>query len=207
MAWRNNNMAATTHWLESVGHTALLALMVVLFNACQTAPTARSSATATQPADPALRANLTELAKGHRDKVQFAWYATTLRRLDPAVGDFAQRMGSENKRLFDQLDAWAKARKIDLTFHYDDSTVAGRARQTLEKSQETIIRDDNAADFQRDLLIMMWTDYQGQRYLSEVMAKDATDPELKAFLNANASMLAAGVKEIRGLLAKYKFEK
>ena len=185
------------------GVFAVIALAAALaLTACQCCNPTTAPATAPTPFP---RDDLAELARGHSDKIQFAWYATTFHRLDPPVKDFVNQMSADNKRLLATLTAWAAKNKVDLTFNYSDDA-SGRARKMMEKSQEAVIRSDAPPDFQRDLLIQMWQDYDWNRSLAQTLLKTTTDPDLKTYLGDSVRTHNAGIKTIRDLLARYKFE-
>ncbi len=172
---------------------------------CDCRPTSMGrGGVATAPAG-VPREDLAELAQGHSDKIRFAWYASTLRHTAPPVQVFVNRMAADQKRLLAELTAWAKKKDVHLAHAYPNN-VAGRAQRLMDQSQENIITSDTAADFQRDLLIQMWQDYDWQRSLAQALLATTTDPELKAYLEDSVHTHTAGIKQIRELLARYKFE-
>lgn len=185
-----------------VGYVLLLLTLLVV-PACQMAP--RPPATAPGDAQAVLREVLPELAKAHRDKTQLAFYATSIfRRVDPPVKQFAQQMGQEQQQLLDELQVWSKAHQIDLKFRFSDD-VFGAARKAMEKEQGDMIQADNNVDFQRDMLVLMYTDYSWQYQLVSALLPTVQDPQLKRYLQKSQHVHEAGTKQIRQLLGKYKY--
>lgn len=169
--------------------------------------TARSPATQPGASDELWQAVLPELAKGHSDKIQLAWYAGSfLRHLDPPVKEFTARMGSEQKRLEQRLEALARARHISLKFHYA-ADVTGRAREAMEKADGDALQADGNADFQRDMLMFMYADYDWQRHLIAALIPQAgNDSDLKSYLEESLAAHEAHFKEIQRLLQRYKWQ-
>jgi len=182
---------------------------VLLLAGCQGAATTLTADVVPAPTtapDAALSAVLPELAKGHSDKGKLATYATSLlRHLDAPVEKFATDMGTEHRRLLGELQGWAKAHGYDLAFHYaTDAT--GRARQSQEKEQGDQLLFDGGADFQRDMLVLMYNDYDWQLNLIDATLPAVHDPALKAYLEDSKKIHKAGLAQIRALLTHYHWK-
>ncbi len=153
-----------------------------------------------------LRDQLAELLKGHDDKVELAWYVSMpLHTVDPAIHDFFKRLSQDQKRLRDELNAWAKQNHLNLKFKFSDD-LAGKARKAMEDAQGDVLQKDNNADFQRDVLVMMDVDFAQQKALANVLLKVAPDDALRAYLNDSIKTHDAETHAVRDLLQRYKFQ-
>lgn len=155
-----------------------------------------------------FRQNLPELAKGHQDKIDLAWYAQSplMGYIDPDVAEFTKQMSTEHKALQKRLEAWAKAHKYDLKFQYGDDAV-GQARAAIEKDDGKIIRGLNHTDFQRLLLVLMFADYDWQKHLVQALIPLAQgDPELKGYLEQSYQVHTEHLAKIQTLLARYQYK-
>lgn len=156
-----------------------------------------------------MRDTLAMLLRAHDQKVQLAFYATTpfLKNVDEPFKGFFARMSAVQSDLEKQLKAWAKARKVDLSFQFSND-IGGHAQKFMEDRQGDVAKKDDRISFERDELINMYMDYEWQiSLLTTALPAAASDPELKAYLQRSLSAHESGSREIRELLAKYRFEK
>lgn len=179
--------------------TVLSFLLVTCHSETPPAPAAES------PHSPAVREALAELAKGHSEKIQLAWYARAFRRTDPAVAAFLADMGVQQRRLAADLMAWARHTNADIRFAHT-TDLSGEARRIMEAAQSRAVRNDSHEEFQRDILMLMWTDYAWQRSLIQATLKRTADPALRAYLTRSLAVHDAGVTRLRALLARYRWQ-
>jgi len=149
---------------------------------------------------------LPDMDKAHKNKVDFAWYVTApiLRSVDPAVKVFATKMEADHKRLRGRLDEWAKKNRVDLTYAYAPG-IEGTALKSMEKMQGDLVQADDNTTFQRDYLILTWTDLDWQRNLAMATIAKTQDADLKAYLQDSLDTQTREQAECRALLAKYKW--
>ncbi|MEI8197868.1 MAG: DUF4142 domain-containing protein [Phycisphaerae bacterium] len=158
------------------------------------------------PGEVALRENLPELAKGHSDKIELGWYAASLlRHLDPPVKEFAKKMEADHKRLQKRLQAWAKANKYDLKFHYGDDT-PGKARAAMEKDDGDALQAMKNPDFERTMLMFMYSDYDWQKHLIQALLPVVKDAELKGYLEESLKVHQEHFASVNTLLERYQFK-
>jgi hypothetical protein len=159
--------------------------------------------TTLSPSD--LRTVLAELDKGHHDKMKLAWYVQSpFKSINPAFMPFYHDMGVQQKELADELESWAKAHKIDLTYHYSDSPL-GKAQKIMEDGSAKQARSDDTEDFERDMLINMRQDHQWNISVIEAVQPQIQDAALKAYLEKNLHVQEDSLVAINALLKKYKF--
>jgi len=195
--------------LKNTHSIAPLLLLVTLgLAACQAGPQPSTGPAATQTAiDLLTRAALAELAKGHSDKMQLGWYASSpFRHVDPAIKQFAQDMRTTQDDLHHKLKTWADAHRIDLAIHYNPADPRDIARQAMEKQQGDSLQADSNIDFQRDVIILMYMYYQNQLSLIQALIPRIHDPELKAYLEQSQRVHTAALKSLRDLLGRYKLQ-
>ncbi len=156
-----------------------------------------------------LRDTLAMMLRASDQKTQLAFYATTplLKNVDEPFKGFFSRMSNVQGDLEKQLKAWAKLRRVDLSFKFTDD-IAGRAQKIMEDRQGATARSDDKAAFERDELFNMYMDYEWQiSLITAALPEAASDPELKVYLQNSLSAHESGSREIRGLLQKYHFDK
>ena len=73
--------------------------------------------------------------------------------------DFANDMSAEHTRLLKTLEMWASAHHVDITFHPAPNLI-GSARKAMESDQGEALAGTNNDQFQRTMLMLMYTDYQ-----------------------------------------------
>jgi len=184
---------------------------LALAGGCQATKVATSQAAATQPMSAgemaALREVLPGMAKAHGEKKQLAWYAgSILRPVDPVFEPFFRTMGEKHKELLTQLQAWATRHNFDLKYSYPD-TMDGAARKLDEARQEVVVRGANQADFQRIILVQMYSEYEWEICMIKALQPKVTDAGLQDYLAKSLAVHEAGAKEIDGLLKKYQLTK
>jgi predicted outer membrane protein len=196
----------------------ILVVLATALAACESAPKSAQPAAPAQtvtlnnqdnsPAiPPTMREMLSELAKGHNDKIQLAWFATTpFKTLQPPVKDFAHHMGKEHKELFARLQAWAKGHEVSLKFNFDDD-LYGRARKIMEKTQGDEFQSSGGDDFQRDFLMLMSIDYLTQEAYLKTLLNASPDPELAGYLKDSLAAHEKDRAQIKEFLKHYKYEK
>ncbi len=177
--------------------------------ACQTAPPPTTGKAVTNdvadfaPAD--LRDTLAGLARAHQQKVQLAFYVSTpLRTIDAPFKPFYANMGKQQADLLKMITTWAKEHKIDLTFHYSPD-IAGAALTIMEARQEKLVRGDSKEDFQRDMLMQMYNDYEWQISQLQALLPKVKDAGLKAYVQKSLQVHEAGSAETVALMKRYKF--
>jgi len=176
-------------------------------------PEMAASAPATKPAEALstikaedLRDLLADMEKAHEDKIRLSGWAGT--PFLPVKGDFKpffSEMSRQNKELSGELKKWAKEHQVDLTYKYSDD-VDGRALRMMEDRQEKIIRGDDQANFERDILIEMFSDYEWHLCVVKSLLPAVKDRGLRDYLEKSEAMFERGSAEIRGLLKRYKFQ-
>lgn len=202
---------------KSLASTGCILIAIVL-PGCQSAkapsaPPVAASTAASQPAAVAevpaeeLRSVLSDLARAHEQKLQLAaWVAMPF--VGPPVAvpikPFYKQMGERQKDLLTQLQAVARSRHIDLTYH-PSTDINGRALAIMEKRQEKLVRSDGAPDFDRDMLMQMYSDYEWQICLLQALLPTVKDPALRAYVEASLKVHEDGSAEIVGFLKKFKF--
>jgi hypothetical protein len=168
--------------------------------------TAPSTTAIPAAANRTLVALLPELARGHDDKIKLGWYMTSfLRKVDPAVDTFGHTLMTENRELLDQLKKAAKNDHVSIEFKYGTSP-ADDARKLDEAAQQRVIRADDNADFQRDVLLLMYMDHQWELAIAQTIAKTQVPPDIKAYLDREITSRQSRIAEIRALLARYKWQ-
>ncbi len=156
--------------------------------------------------EPELREVLADMAKSHGEKTQLAWYVSTpLRGIDPQFKGFYANMGVQQKELLGELKGWAKKQNVSLTHRYSDDAY-GRSLKMMEGREEAKTRVAERADFQRDMLMNMYHDYVWQVCLVEAVLPRVKDGELKAYLKKSKTVHEAGIKEIEGMLKRYRYQ-
>ena len=172
--------------------------------ASETAPTGGSGAAPGVSASELQKA-LAELDKGHHDKMKLAWYVTSpFKSVPPAMRPFYKDMGTGQKELATELENWAKAHHVDLTYHYGKDPM-GQAQKIMEDESEKEAKSVGQEDFERDMLINMKQDYGWDASLDKSLLKRVTDPALKSYLEKSLKAHEEGLVAIRELLKKYKF--
>lgn len=168
-----------------------------------TMPAAAGTLSELSPSD--LRDLLADFGNAHHDKVQLAWWASTpLRPVDATFKPFFSEMGQRNKELLAELEAYAKARGFDLTYRYSND-LYGKAQKLMEDRQEKQIRGDDRSEFQRDILMQMYTDYEWRISQLKTFLPLVHDGALKAYVEKSLAMYEAGDREIVALLKHYKY--
>lgn len=186
----------------------VLSAFTLLIAAC--APTRPAASTSRSVEEPAelypLRELLPELAKGHSDKINLAFYMTSfLRKVDPAVADFANTMSRENHELQDELKKVAKAHDVSLRM-VNHKTPAELARQRVEEFHSSVIQADDNTTFQRDILILMYMDHQWERAVIAQLLSTSNSPDVVAYLRHALESRQSRIAEIRALLARYHYQ-
>jgi hypothetical protein len=155
--------------------------------------------------DSELRDVLAGMARAHGQKIQLAWWASTpLRPVDGAFRPFFEKMGTEQKGLLADVQAWAKEHRMDLAYQFSPDT-AGRALKIMEDRQEKLVRGDGKEDFQRDILMQMYNDYEWQISQIQALLPKVTDAGLRAYLEKSLKVHEEGSAEAMGLLKRYRF--
>lgn len=189
-----------------VGATAAMAAVLAL-GACQSMKAPQAQPAGSSGAiDAQVHEALTMLNRGHTQKMELAFYATTplLRNIHPEAKAFFSRLSDVHGDLQRQLKKWAAKHKVDLTFRRGDD-FAARAQKVMEDRQEKVIRSDSNADFQRDILMNMQIDHDWESSLISVILPMVQDGELRSYLQNSLRAHESAAREIRGLLEKYKF--
>jgi hypothetical protein len=172
----------------------------------QTRPATRPSGLADLPAEE-LRSVLSDLARAHEQKLQLSgWVAMPFvgPPVNAAFKPFYKQMGEKQGALLKQLQGIAKEHGIDLTYR-PGTDVDGRAMTIMEKRQEKVVRGDGAADFDRDMLMQMYNDYEWQVCVLQALLPNVKDAVLKAYVEASLKVHEAGSAEVVGYLKKFKF--
>jgi hypothetical protein len=185
--------------------------LVLVAGGCQSASLAQNHA-ATQPrhvlADVApaeLRDILAGMSRSHGQKIELAfWVGTPLMPVTAPFKPFFSTMGTTQALLQGMLRAWAREQGVDLTYSFTRDTL-GQAQKIMEDRQEKLIRADAQADFQRDILMQMYTDYEWQISQIQALLPKVSDSGLKAYLEKSLQVHEDGSKEIVRLLRDYKF--
>ncbi len=152
-----------------------------------------------------IRKILPQLEKGHSDKLQLAWYISWFRSVNSPIAHFSQSMARHEGALQKQLQAWAHRHGVSLAYHYGHG-VAGQAQKAMDHEQGNIVRSDSNAAFQRDFLVLMFTDYDWQEHLAAALIPYAKNhPQLERYLHAAVAYHKRGVKQLRFLLSKYHY--
>ena len=173
---------------------------------CQQIPKqpATTSIATTTAANAELRDLLAGMARSHDDKTQLAFYeALPWNNTGEPFHAFYTEMGKKHAELLKELQAYAKGAGIDLKFSYSNDT-AGRAQKIMEARQEKLVRGDTKADFGRDTLMQMYTDYEWQISLIQALLPTVTDPALKAYLQKSLKVHEDGSNQLNGLLKKFQ---
>lgn len=189
-------------------HLSILTATLILA-ACQATPPAGPATTApaaNTPIPPAVATLLPELAKGHRDKAQFAWYATNplFRKMDPSVKAFADTMEADHKRLLNRLEAIARQQNISLQYQYPPA-LEGQALRIMEKSQEKLVRSASADEFQRLYLLLSWTDLYWHLSLIEAALTQTPPGPLHDYLQDSLALHRQQAQTLRELLGRYGY--
>jgi hypothetical protein len=154
-----------------------------------------------------LRAVLADLARAHQQKVMLAtWVGAPF--IGPpthaAIKPFYLDMGKQHGALLAELREWAKGRGIDLTYRYTPDT-PGRAYKIMEDRQEKMVRGDKLEDFDRDMLMQMYTDYEWQISTLQALLPQVKDPGLRAYVEKSLRVHEAGSGAIVNLLKRFRF--
>lgn len=165
--------------------------------------------TSTQAAKPEISSDvrfvLAGFAKSHQEKIQLGTFAGSFfLPVDEPFKPFFKNMGAQQKELSTALKAWAKANKVSLEYVYANDA-NGRAMKAMEKKQEALSRSAKKDDFQRDMLMHMYHDYEWQICLIDAIQPQVADADLNAYLKKSRAVHEAGSAEISALLKKYKF--
>jgi len=169
------------------------------------APGTQPSALATISADE-LRSVLSDLARAHEQKLQLAaWVALPFvgPPVNASIKPFYRRMGEQQLEMSKQLREIAKEHQIDLAFRAG-TDVAGRAMAIMEKRQEKMVRADGVADFDRDMLMQMYNDYEWQICVLQALLPTVKDAGLRAYVEASLKVHEEGSAEIVGYLKRFK---
>jgi hypothetical protein len=154
-----------------------------------------------------LRAVLSELARAHEQKGMLAtWVALPLvgPPVNASIRPFYGRMGPRQADLLKELRAIARERGIDLTYRPGTDT-EGRAYALMEARQEKMVRAAGAADFDRDMLMQMYNDYEWQICLLQALLPRVKDSALRGYLERSLKVHEEGSAEIVSLLKRFKF--
>jgi len=193
-------------------HNARIVTWIMLLTAafatgCQAVPR-EPPATAGAYADlppSELREVLSGLARSHRQKTELSFYVKLpWTGVDAPFRDFYARMGTVQADLNKEMEAWAKAHDIDLTFRFSDD-VPGKAQQTLEDRQQKVILADNRTDLTRDTLVQMYMDYEWQISLLQTLQPKVREAGLKAYVERSLKVHLEGKAELERMLKKYKW--
>ena len=137
--------------------------------------------------------------------MKLAWYVSSpFKSVTPAMRPFYKDMGTRQKDLAKDLEEWAKAHHVDLTYHYGTDPM-GQAQKIMEDESEKEARAAGKEDFERDMLINMKQDYGWDAALDKSLLKRVTDPALKSYLEKAVHAHEEGLAAINELLKKYKF--
>lgn len=155
---------------------------------------------------PDTRDMLADLAKGHQDKIQLAWYATSIfRTLQPPVKEFAIHMGKEHKDLYERLKKWADKHAVSIKFSFGDD-LYGKARKDMEKKQGDELQATKGGDFQHYFLMLMAVDYLSQEGFIKALLTVSPDPELAGYLQDSLKAHEQDRAQINQFLKQYKYE-
>jgi hypothetical protein len=148
---------------------------------------------------------LSELDKNHHDRMKLAfWVSTPLRSADPAFKAFYKERGAAEKELANELEAWAKAHHVDLSYSYGTDTF-GKAQKIMEDRQEKVVRADDKNDFGRDMLIDELQDYEFGISLVTALLPSVHDPALQAYLQKSLHSQEAASQQAQVFLKKFKY--
>lgn len=152
-----------------------------------------------------LQKVLADMAKAHDDKTKLSLYASLpWQGVEKPMQHFYSNMGEKQKELLKDLESWAKAHKVDLTYHYGDD-INGQAEKILDARQEKLVRGDSKADFPRDTIMQMYSDYEWQISVIQALLPRVRDPGLKAYLQKSLQVHQEGSDEALSLLKRYQF--
>lgn len=154
-----------------------------------------------------LRWALADLARAHQQKGLLAtWVSLPLvgPPVQGAVRPFYQKMGERQGELLGELRTWAQARGVDLTYRAG-TDVDGRAMAIMEARQEKMVRGSGAGDFDRDMLMQMYHDYEWQVCVIQALLPRVREPALRSYLERSLRVHEEGSGEIVGYLRRFKW--
>jgi hypothetical protein len=154
-----------------------------------------------------LRDVLSELARAHEQKGMLTtWVAMPLvgPPVSAGVRPFYQHMGPRQAELLKELRAFARSHGIDLAYRPATDT-EGRALALMEARQEKLVRSDGAADFDRDMLMQMYNDYEWQICMLQALLPRVKDAGLRGYVEKSLKVHEEGSAEIVGLLKRFKW--
>lgn len=148
---------------------------------------------------------LSMLDNNHHDRMKLAfWVSTPFRSADPAFKTFYKERGVAEKELANELESWAKAHHVNLTYS-DGTDTFGKAQTIMAKRQEKLVRGDDKDDFDRDMLIDEWQDYEFGISLVTAFLPSVHDPLLQAYLQKSLHSQEAASQQILMLFKKFKY--
>lgn len=164
------------------------------------------SALADLPAEE-LRSVLSELARAHEQKgLLTTWVGLPFvgPPVNAAVRPFYQRMGPRQADLLRELRGIARTHNIDLTYRPATNT-EGRAMSLMEARQEKMVRADGPADFDRDMLMQMYNDYEWQICVLQALMPRVRDSALRGYMEKSLRVHEEGSADIVALLKRFKW--
>ncbi len=201
--------AATPRRLAPACFALLLFAAPMLFS-CRNVPPPSATDVADPYADISLadlQSTLAGLSRAHDQKTQLAFYAGlptySWKGVHPPFEDFYKNMGTEQARLLAEIQSWAKTSRLDLTYHFAPG-IDGQAEKIIEARQEKLVRGDSSADFTRDTLMQMYTDYEWQISQIQALLPHVKDPALKAYLIDSLKVHQDGDAQLVSLLQRFK---
>ena len=75
-----------------------------------------------------------------------------------------------------------------------------------KKTQGAILQADDSPDFQRHMIVLMYTDFDWQSHLVDALLPHVTDPDLRAYLEDSGRVHQEGLRQLQALLKQYKYE-
>jgi len=189
-----------------VPRSLLLVVALALLTACQTPPRQPSTTTtgyATIPA-PELRDLLAGMARSHDQKMKLVFYISLpWKGVDPPFSSFFNKMGTQQRDLLAELNAWSQAHNTDLTYQ-STTDIMGTAQKNMEDRQQAVILGDNRTDLTRDTLLQMYMDYEFQISILQALLPKVLDKDLKTYLEHSLKIHQDGSKELTTFLKRYK---
>jgi putative membrane protein len=178
----NSNRASGNSTLGNAANTVANSMS----NAANTVSNAVSSATTTSDPD-----FVKEAAMGGMAEVELGKVAST-KATNPEVKKFAQMMVTDHSKANEELKALATKKGIALPAELDSS----------HKSMLDDFKGKAAASFDKDYVDDMVDDHEKDVAAFENKAKNATDPDIKAFAEKTLPTLRKHLEAIKALHSK-----
>ena len=182
----NTNTATNTNRAGSTVGNAANGIANTVGNAANSVSNAASSATAASDPD-----FMKEAAMGGMAEVELGKMAST-KATNAEVKKFAQMMVTDHSKANDELKALASKKGIALPAEVDSTHKSAMERLTKA----------TGADFDKDYVEHMVDDHEKDVSAFENKAKNATDPDIKAFAEKTLPTLRKHLEAIKAIQAK-----